>query len=278
MTEMPMSVLVRSSEDLRLVRCLESIDCNVDCVISMTPFPVMESYLTGHGFRFVLSKRGNPAATTEVGLELCRWSTVLLVDSDCVFEPGAIRRMYSLSAVADIVKPKIDFAYRNLSSWLTKLARDFQYTCCGFVYEPGLVVCRQRVLPLIGGYLFDSHAPFTPDGELDYRLTTLGLKNKLRIVTDAETTIIHDPLSFSRHLHSYWRYGFSEASRMIFLRQNVLFQILLSLPRRHRKAWFGRYPRLTGPTIAVCDVVYLFSLVVHLILLGLKAGFDSRRA
>jgi hypothetical protein len=260
---MDLSVLVRSSDDPRLKACLNSIDAPCDIVVTLTPDPLVEQELSRLGIRYALSPKGNPAATTLAGLGLCRFPIVLLVDSDCTFLPGAIERMYRLAENADIVRPTIEFQVIDRSSYLTRLARDYQYTCCDYVYEPGLLVRLDRVLPYVGDYLFTPLAPFTPDGELDYRLERAGLKTRLRIVTDPETTIIHAALSFRKHLYSYWRYGCSEASRMLFLKQEVLSEVLNGLIARHRLAWSELYPPLTGMIIAVCDIVYIGTMIYY---------------
>lgn len=260
---MDLSILVRSSDDPRLTACLDSIDAPCDVIVTLTPDPLVEEQLRRRGIKYALSPKGNPAATTLAGLSLCRFQTVLLVDSDCIFLPGSIERMYRLAENADIVRPTIEFQVVNRSSYLTSLARDYQYTCCGYVYEPGLTIRLDRVLPHVGNYLFTQFAPFTPDGEFDYRLNRAGLKTQLRIVTDPETTIVHAALSFGKHLYSYWRYGRSEASRMLFLKQEVLSDVLNGLRSRHRLAWSDLYPPLTGPVIAVSDVVYISTMVFY---------------
>lgn len=256
-----LSVLVRCSDDFRVLTCLDSIDEACDVVVSLTPNPSLEAEISRRALPFALSARGNPAATTLAGLPLCRYQKVLLVDSDCAFAPGAIRRMASLAESADIVRPMVHFAHHDLSTRATAIARDFQYTYCEFVYEPGLLVDLSRVLPIVGGYLFSSFAPFTPDGEFDYRVR----QTALRIASDREVTLTHAPLSFHNHLRSYWRYGMSEASRMKRLRQPVLRELWRGLPLRYRQALSPRYPRGTAPLIAVCDVVHYASIATHVV-------------
>lgn len=269
---MNLSILVRCSDDPRLTACLDSIDAPCDVVVTMTPNSALQKEVEKRGVPYALSPKGNPAATTMAGLHLCRHQRILLMDSDCVFLPRSIARMYQLSMDADIVRPRIDFKATDLSSYLTRQARNFQYMYCGYVYEPGLLIRLDRVLPLVGNYLFTRFAPFTPDGELDYRIRKAGLHSILNIVTDAQTTIRHDALSFTRHLWSYWRYGFSEASRMINLNQPVLAEVVGGLPRRHRLAWLGSYPPLTGPSILACDIVYLTSMIFFWFYLRINGG------
>lgn len=159
------NVLIRCSDDHRFSACLDSIDEQCEVVAGLTPNDAIEKIAKGRGVRYSLSPRGNPAATTLAALPMCSYERVLLADSDCVFLPGAIARMKSLAETADIVRPTVLFKHVNRSSYATALARTFQYTYCGFVYEPGLLVNLSTTLPAIGGYLFSHHAPFTPDGE-----------------------------------------------------------------------------------------------------------------
>jgi len=256
-----LSILVRCSEDFRFAACVDSIDDRCEVVAGLTPNAQIERMARDRGIRYALSPRGNPAATTLAALPLCSHERVLLVDSDCVFLPGAIARMMALADDADIVRPTILFKHVDRSSYATTLHRTFQYTYCGFVYEPGLLVNLKTTLPAIGGYLFSPHAPFTPDGELDFRVRG----TPLRILTDPEFTLVHDTLRFSGHLRSYWRYGASDANRNKSLGQPVLSTFLADLPERYRLALSAAYPAGTTPIIAICDVLYVASMLYHLV-------------
>jgi hypothetical protein len=263
---MKLSILIRCSDDWRVIKCIDSIDISCQIVVAMTPNSEIQAELEERKIPYALSLKGNPSMTTLTGLELCQYHNLLLIDCDCVFLPGAIQRIYNLAESADIVRPNIEFEAANFSSYLTRLARNFQYTYFDFIYEPGLFLKLNRVLPLVGGYLFTPFAPFTPDGELDFRLRQPGTRDELKIVTDSEPTIIHAALPFSKHLYAYWRYGQSEASRMFYLHQPVLLHIFLGMPYRHRSAWFYQYPFPTGVLIAICDCVYIISILLNLLM------------
>jgi glycosyltransferase involved in cell wall biosynthesis len=265
---MELSILIRCSDDPRLFNCLDSIDLPCQVIVSITPNLELQKELEMRGITYALSPKGNPAATTVEGLRYCHYPTILLVDCDCVFFPGALKRMYVLAQSADIVRPNIEFESINLSSYATRLARDFQYTYFDFVYEPGLLLKLDRVLPLIGGYLFTPLAPFTPDGELDYRLRQPEIRKELKITTDRERTIIHAALPFRKHLHSYWRYGASEASRMVYLRQPVLCNVISGMVYRYRVAWSHKYRFPTGVLIIICDFCYISSMLTHLLFIS----------
>lgn len=260
-----LSVLIRCSDDWRLFDCLKSIDAKCDVVVSLTPNKEIEAETTRLGYKFALSEKGNPAATTLAALPLLKNERVLLIDSDCVFFPGSLERLEKISRNCDIVRPKIEFESVDFSSNLTALAREFQYEYCGFVYEPGLVINIKNALPKIGGYLFSKFAPFTPDGELDYRIRNLGETEKPNIETDSMKTIRHAALPFGKHLFSYYRYGMSEVSRMRNLKQQVFWGIVKGLGLRYRKLVDGSYPLLTLPAIMAGDIVYFFSIGWHTI-------------
>lgn len=236
---------------------LDSIDSPVDVLVSMTPDAELEAEVLKRGYPIALSPRGNPAQTTLAGLSKMPALTVLLVDSDCLFLPGAIARMRNLSNSADIVRPTVVFLHHDFSSWATAICRDFQYTYNNFVYEPGLLVRLDRVLPTVQGYLFSPFAPFTPDGEFDFRVR----RTNVPITTDPMPTITHASLSFTKHLYSYWRYGCSEASRMRYLGQPVLREVLKGLPTRYKVALSSRYHWATPLLMVPCDIVYLASMI-----------------
>lgn len=263
---MKLSVLVRCSDDWRVLACLDSIDVDCDVVVSLTPNAGIEDAIRKRKLPYEISPKGNPAATTLAALPLIRYQRVLLVDSDCIFVPGAIYRMSELGKCHDIVRPKIDFENRCFSTRLTALARDFQYNYCGFVYEPGLLINLSAVLPLVGGYLFSPLAPFTPDGELDYRIRRLTTGYRLRIADDDGVTLRHAALHYRQHLYSHYRYGRSEATRMLLLRQEVLLDFLRGLKYRYGSLVSGQYQALTFFAVLGSDIVYVVSIVVwHLV-------------
>lgn len=267
------SIIVRCSDDWRVFECLNSIDVECDVVIGLTPNKQIEAEIIRLGYKCAMSEKGNPAATTLSALSLLKYHRVLLIDSDCVFFPGAIARLSQISNDYDIVRPKIEFESTDFSSHLTSLARNFQYEYCGFVYEPGLVVNLEQTLPKVGGYLFSPYAPFTPDGELDFRIRSLSNGNGPSIGNDTATTLLHSSLSFRKHLFSYYRYGMSEVSRMVNLKQRVLCGIVFGFGFRYRNLLNGSYPFLTLPVIFVGDLVYITSILWHLFKARLKLLF-----
>lgn len=273
-----LSIIVRCSGDPRVIACLDSIDSDCEIVGALTPDRGIERTFKKRRIPFAVTRRGNPAATTNAALSLISTRNVLLVDSDCRFLPGAIDRMRTLAESAEIVRASIDFGADGVSSRSTAICRHFQYTYRSYVYEPGLLLRLDRVLPMVGGYLFDAHAPFTPDGELDYRLRTSGALSRLRVVTDPHTTLQHAPLSFARHLRSYWRYGASEASRMTYLNQQVLSDFVSGLPQRYAAARSAAYHFATPPLIAICDGLYVVSMAVNRLRAGTRAHAKAARA
>ncbi len=250
------SIILRCSNDLRVFDCLDSIDVACDIVVAMTPNKEIQQKLELRNIRYILSPIGNPAKTTLSALPYIKYQNILLVDSDCVFSAGAINRLIDLHKNSDIVRPRIHFVYNNFYSYLTHLCREYVNTYNNFVYEPGLLINLNTVLPEIGGYLFSELAPFTPDGELDYRLRQ---QSKLKIATDIEITLKHDALTFSKHLFSNWRYGYSDASRQKFLKQKTLKFYLKGLPYRTAKSF--SYPIGTFPIVLFNDIVYIIGFM-----------------
>jgi hypothetical protein len=265
------SIILRCSNDLRVFDCLDSIDVVCDIVVAMTPNQEIQEELELRNVRYVLSPVGNPAKTTLSALPHLKFQNVLLVDSDCVFKRGAISRLIELFKDADIVRPRIYFVHNDFSSYLTHLCREYVNTYNDFVYEPGLLIDLTTVLPEIGGYLFSELAPFTPDGEFDYRLRQ---QSKLRITVDNEISLEHDALSFSKHIYSNWRYGCSDAARQQLLGQQTLKFYFKGMPRRTIKAF--SYPIGTFPLVLINDLVYFAALLWNLLKGKLKADSKYR--
>jgi hypothetical protein len=227
--ENELTVLVRCSDDFRVFDLLGSIDFDcIDIIVGLTPNPEIEQRLKEMMINYAISPKGNIAKTTLNALKLVKTSKVLLVDSDCVFLPNSIQRLFLLAKEdVDIVSPIVIFEATDFSSYLTKIQRTFQYDFCKYIYEPGLLINLDLLLPKVGNYLFSEFAPFTPDGELDFRIRNYG--KEIVIARDTKPTLLHRALSFTGNLKANWRYGYSDAIATKRLHHNILQDFFLFL-------------------------------------------------
>lgn len=258
------SIVIRCSDDFRLFNLLSQINTKeYQVLIGLTPNSLIEQKLETLGIKYVLSKKGNTAITTNKVLPYVVCDNVLLLDSDCLLFPDTLNRFYELIKLnrPDFIRPNIDFEVNNFSSYLTKVQRCFQYNAFDFVYEPCLLVNLKSALPKIGGYLFSDFAPFTPDGELDYRIKNS--KSKFLILKDQKKSIKHLALDFRRNLKSHWRYGKSEAITLQNTGVNMMSSFFSRLHERYSKTFSLRYSILTLPAVLICDIVYVFSFYRH---------------
>lgn len=248
---MDMTVIFRCNADPRVFDLLKSIDEPVAIVGAVTADPVIEPRLQAMGFRLRLVERGNLADTTNSALEIVTTSFVLLVDSDCILCPGAIRRMYDLCEGADIVRPQVRFAHNSVGSRLASLVREFEYGDSSHIYEPGLLLRLPSVYDAMGKPLFNSLARWTPDGEFSSRVPDTGL----RVKTDTEYSVIHDRVGFAQQLRCHFRYGLSDAACSVQNRRMSLASWLKSLPARYRRLLCA--PMLTRTAVVFCDLAYM---------------------
>ncbi|HEX8197566.1 MAG TPA: glycosyltransferase [Pyrinomonadaceae bacterium] len=263
-SENELTILVRCSDDFRVFDLLRSIDYKgADLIVCLTPNFQIQSILKDSGINYVVSPKGNFARTTLSGLEVIKTSKVLLVDSDCEFFPNSIQRLSSLAMRnVDIVCPNVVFESKSPSSFLTNLQRTFQYESCGYVYEPGLLINLKTLLPKVGGYLFSEYAPFTPDGELDFRIRHS--EYKITIVRDNEATLLHKSLKFTDNIKSNWRYGYSDALVTEKLQQDMLKDFTSMLKSKYKSFLSFKYHFLTVLVSVSCDFIYLISLLWHI--------------
>jgi hypothetical protein len=268
-----LSIILRSSDDERVFDLYNSIDYPAEIIFTITPNKKIQEQIENLNHKFVITPKGNSSNTLLQGINIASNSNILIIDSDCIFLSGTIKRMLDIlnETNADIVKPNILFESKDFSSYLTKIERNFQYTFFNYVYGPGLLINRNKILPKVGNHLFNPKSPFTDDGELDFRIRNSNFEFK--IISDTDISIIHKELSFRNHLKSYWRYGYSEASRMIYLQQKVISFFISTLFIRYYKAIF-KYPSLTIFTALISDMIYILSIFINYILI--KVNYNEK--
>lgn len=192
---MDMSVVIRCGDDERVFRCVDSIDEDVEVIVSTSPNPGFQKKLAARGIDFRLAPRGNLSIVSNVGFEAASYDRVLITDSDTAFEKGCIRRMHDALEKHRVVRAKLEFKHDKSVpfSRVVAEARDF-VNSLPLVYTPGIAV-RKDILPDIGGFLFNDPVPFAVDADLDYRIKRarifVGFLDDAIIYHDAEN-LMHD--------------------------------------------------------------------------------------
>jgi glycosyltransferase involved in cell wall biosynthesis len=193
---MDISVIIRCGDDNRVFKCIESIDEEVEVIVSISENPKLESELRKNSIKYCISPRKNLSKTSNIGFELASHDKVIITDSDTLFESGCIKRLFEVLDDYKIACAGINFLSdpHILFSNVVAEARDYVNSLPLF-YTPGIAV-KKEILNEIGGFLFDNHVPYAVDANLNYRikkavLSVAWLKDEARL-SHAPETIKHD--------------------------------------------------------------------------------------
>jgi glycosyltransferase involved in cell wall biosynthesis len=205
------SIVIAMKDDLRIFEALDAVDEDVEIVLALngTP-PALRERLAAHPRRLVLTEIpdvGNLGWAYNAGIEASRGRYILLMDSDCLFSPGTIRRMAARAARYPVVKGQVVYdTAPTLVSQLIARIREFDEGDYVSALSPPLLYDR-RIEDRIGGYHFDPLIHWCEDREFDFRLQMAGIP----VLYDAKATIRHGAQVGFQNLRSYFRYGIGEA-------------------------------------------------------------------
>lgn len=201
--EMDMSIVIRCWDDDRVFRCVESVDEDVEVIVSTSSNPEFEEKLAAGGLTYCLAPRGNLSGVSNIGFASTKHDKVLITDSDTVFECGCIRRMHDALDEYGVVRAKLKFRHDAgvPFSRVVAEARDF-VNSMPLVYTPGIAV-RKDILPEIGGFLFNDPVPFAVDADLNYRIRSARIP--VQYLDDA--VIYHDPEGPKHDARAAFRIG-----------------------------------------------------------------------
>ena len=193
---MDISVVIRCGDDNRVFKCIDSIDEDVEVIVSLSENPKLEKKLEIKGIKYVLSPWKNLSKTSNIGFESASYEKVIITDSDTVFENGCIKKLYealdnykvACAGIKFLSDPSIPFSNTVAES------RDYVNSLPLF-FTPGIAL-KKDVLSEIGGFLFDDYVPYAVDANLDYRVKKAGLPvawlNNEAYICHAPETIKHD--------------------------------------------------------------------------------------
>lgn len=210
------TVVIPVCDDPLIFRCLASIDVRCPVIVSANGSPPW--FLDALRKYAEATPRITVLSTTDKGIgraynhAIDRVGTpwIILMDSDCVFEPGAVAHLMSKSADADLVKGRVCFESRDAGSRLVagarRLTEDPVLTRKVSAYSPPLLY-RTDVVDRMGGYHFDSRLAWREDRDFELRRRRAGIP----VCPAPKAVIWHKPLGLRDDLRSVWAYGAGQA-------------------------------------------------------------------
>lgn len=209
-TKLPLSIIIPCANDTRIKYCLDSIDEAVEVIVvlngaSSNVKKIVDKYKVK---RVIINERNLPKALN-VGIENSKNNIILFMDADCVFEKGAIRKLYKGLGESYLAKGTVRFERNNFSSTIIAKVREYMNTNIPKPYNPFLCI-KKDIKKLIGNYYFDNDIHWTEDADLALRVNSANLK--VNYVVSA--SVFHSPLTLRDDLKSAFRYGIGKRIRV----------------------------------------------------------------
>lgn len=209
--ELPISIVIAVADDTRISKCLDSVDevCEIVVVANGATKEVIDILLDYSGemnIKLIEVEERNLSKSRDIGITAATYNNVILMDSDCIFLKGTIKRFYELIEIKGnkIVNGFIEFQANTVGSKLVKNARDYlnSISNTGYAFAPGLGL-KKNLITEIGGYYFDHSIKWVEDAELNVRLR----KNEIPIFDAPEAKIIHCSIPLRKDLKAAFNYG-----------------------------------------------------------------------
>lgn len=197
------SIVIPCSNDLLVERCLQSIDANTDTVVALNaPTPEVRNILSRFStVRTVETNRKGIARAYNLGIEAAYNDRVLLMDSDCTFGSGTIKKLHELGLNYQVAKGKVIFSRNGIISSTIASLREYTTSDPVNAYSPPLLFDRKIVDKI--GYYFHPDLIWSEDADFDKRVK----KAHIPIGYDPEAVIYHKILTLSEDLKSAFFYG-----------------------------------------------------------------------
>lgn len=197
-------VVVPVRDDVRIERCLRSFDdSRAHPLVALNDATsAVRRLVVQSGASYIdLPEAGAPAAC-ERAIDEATSDHVLMMDSDCVFLPGALKRFVESAETADFIKGVTIFRHHNSRERIVARVRARHTNSPHMVFKVPLLINR-NVRDRLGGYIFDKRLKWTEDFDLTLRIRHAGAS--VRVIREA--VVLHDALSMYQDILSAFRYG-----------------------------------------------------------------------
>ncbi len=207
---LPLTIVIPCADDVRIRYCLESIDEDVEVLVVLNGSTRdVTDIVKNYKVRTVKIRERNLSKALNIGIEKASNPNVILMDSDCKFERGAIKRLFEGLQGNYVAKGKVVFQSNNFISKTIAKVREYSYYYPPKPYNPFLAISKD-IKKFIGNYYFDESIHWTEDADLNARLKDTGIK--VNYVFSAR--VFHPPLSLKHDLRSAIRYGIGKRIRV----------------------------------------------------------------
>jgi len=199
---MDISIIIPCADDIRLAKCIESIDEDVEVIVALNgATEEIKDLVRGYGVRSCEIPERNLGAACNEGIKVASSQNILLMNSDCIFRRGTIRLLYEGLRDHKVARGRVIFESKGFISKVIARAREYTTTDMVRAYQPALAFRKDIVEDI--GYYFDNDIHWTEDADFDRRIRRAGLE--IKYIPDA--IVYHPPLTIWTDLRSACRYG-----------------------------------------------------------------------
>jgi len=203
---MDLSVVIPVHDDIRVERCVNSIDENVEVVLALNrPTEEVKGIAKKLGVKSVNVPEQNLGMCYNYGMDASTSENVLFMDSDCVFAPRTIERVYSAktSHPDALIRGNVVYLTDSIQSRITKAGRDVTTINVPYAFIPLLLLDKGVFSRINDGRRFAEDVGWTADYEFELRRSKAGIP----LAQVPEARIFHDPMTIASDLRSAFKYG-----------------------------------------------------------------------
>ncbi len=197
------SVVIRCSNDPHVFKCIESIDENVEIIVSLTKNLGIQKKLEKMGIKYCITPIGNLSITSNAGFKVASYNKVIITDSDTYFEKDCIRKLYNALDKYKCARVNLETLYSSSIRGSKIAGKGISYVfSLPLAFTPGIAI-RKDILPDVGGFLFNDPVAFAVDADLNYRIR----RAQIPVKFPKEAYLYHLPASMKHGLKAAYRIG-----------------------------------------------------------------------
>lgn len=203
------SIIIPVRDDKAIAKCIRSIDepdAEILIVLngSSRQFEKYVDLLTrGDKRTRVLKIKGaSIGMARNDGCFSAKSNKLIMMDSDCVFQPNSIRLLKETLNNGDVAKGEVRYEHTGFQTKVVGRAREVHSSDVRNAYTP-MLAFRKSIRDKVGGYYFSPAIPWTEDHELAQRIQ----KNRIKVIAVRGAFCQHRPTTISRDLRSAINYG-----------------------------------------------------------------------
>ncbi len=208
---MKLTILIPVSDDIRIKRCIESIDEDVEIIIIFN-FPskevktIIKNLSEKYNLLTTEINERNLAKAYNLGTVMALNNNILLMDSDCIFEKNTIKKLQKGMDKNFLSKGRVIYQTSGFISRIIAGLRNYITVDRISAFSPPLIFSK-KIKKKIKGYYFYEKLCWIEDAEFNERVQNA----KVKISYDSSAVIYHDKLTLKEDLRSSYRYGTGRA-------------------------------------------------------------------